>query len=51
MASTIDRQIDRPQAMPPGFVVKKGSKRRSMVSGARLDPNPLQHQHTPDPSI
>src|SRR5260221_2203378 len=51
-ASTIDRQIDSPMPMPLGFVVKKGSKRRSMVSGASPGPESSTAISTaPGPSI
>ena len=33
-ASTIERQIESPMPMPLGFVVKKASNKRSVISGA-----------------
>jgi hypothetical protein len=34
----IDRQIEIPMPMPPGFVVKKGAKMRRAIAGSSPGP-------------
>jgi len=44
IASMMDRQMFRPNPRPAGFVVKNGSNRRAMCSGAT--PGPVSITHT-----